>query len=72
MGPGTGRIGAKRYPVISVVRSGSDGGDQHREGLTAAGGAAPSRGGEVAGVGVGALRRFRGHQGWPELKRKTR
>jgi hypothetical protein len=39
MGLDTGRAGAKRYPPISTVRSGSDGGDQHREGLTAAGGA---------------------------------
>jgi hypothetical protein len=54
MGPDTGRAGAKRYPAISAVRSGSNGGDQHREGLTAAGGAAPSRGGEVVGVGAGA------------------
>jgi hypothetical protein len=53
MGPDTGRAGAKQYPVISAVRSGSDGGDQHQEGLTAVGGAAP-RGGEVAGVGAGA------------------
>jgi hypothetical protein len=54
MGLSTGRVGAKRYPAISVVRSGSDGGDQHREGLTATGGTAPSHGGEVARVGVGA------------------
>jgi hypothetical protein len=40
--------------MISAVRSESDGGDQHLEGLTAAGGVAPSRGGEVAGVGAGA------------------
>jgi hypothetical protein len=50
MGLDTGRVGAKRYPVISVVRSGSDGEDQHREGLIVVGGAAPSRGGEVVGV----------------------
>jgi hypothetical protein len=50
MGPDAGRVCAKRYLVILVVRSGSDGGDQHWEGLTVAGGAAPSRGGEVAGV----------------------
>jgi hypothetical protein len=54
MGPDAGRVCAKRYPMISVVRSGSDSGDQHREGLTAADGAAPSRGGEVAGVRAGA------------------
>jgi hypothetical protein len=54
MGPDTGRAGAKRYPAILTVRSGLDGGDQHREGLTAAGGAAPSHGGEVAGVGAGS------------------
>jgi hypothetical protein len=54
MCPDTGHAGAKRYPMISAVRSESDGGDQHLEGLTAAGGAAPSRGGEVAGVGAGA------------------
>ena len=53
MCPDTGHAGAKRFPAISAVRSGSDGGDQHLEGLTAAGGAAPSRGGEVAGVGAG-------------------
>jgi hypothetical protein len=47
-------VGAMRYPAISAVRSGSDGGDQHREGLTAVGGAASSRGGEVVGVGAGA------------------
>jgi hypothetical protein len=52
MGLDTGRAGAKRYPVISVVRSGSNGGDQHREGLTAVGGAAPSHGDEVVGVGA--------------------
>jgi hypothetical protein len=52
MGPDTRRAGAKRYTAIWAVRSGSDGGDQHREGLTAVGGAAPSRGGEVAGVGA--------------------
>jgi hypothetical protein len=52
MGLDTGRAGAKRYPVISVVRSGSDGGDQRQEGLTAVGGVAPSRGGEVVGVGA--------------------
>jgi hypothetical protein len=54
MCPGTGRAGAKRFPAISAVRSGSTGGDQHWEGLTAAGDAAPSRGGEVTGVGAGA------------------
>jgi hypothetical protein len=54
MGPVTGRACAKRYPAISAVRSGSDGGDQLWEGLTAAGGAAPSRDGEVTGVGAGA------------------
>jgi hypothetical protein len=54
MGSDVGCACAKRYPTISAVRSGSDGGDQHREGLTAAGGTAPSRGGEVAGVGAGA------------------
>jgi hypothetical protein len=54
MGPDVGRVCAKLYPVISVVRSGSDGGDQHREGLTAMSGAAPSRGDEVTGVGAGA------------------
>jgi hypothetical protein len=54
MGPDIGRAGVKRYPAVSVVRSGSDRGDQHQEGLTAVGGAAPSRGGEVAGVGASA------------------
>jgi hypothetical protein len=54
MCPDKGHAGAKRYPAISAVRSGSDGGDQHLDGLTAAGGAAPSRGGEVARVGAGA------------------
>jgi hypothetical protein len=54
MGPDTGRAAAKRYPAISVVRSESDGGDKHWEGLTAAGSATPSRGDEVAGVGAGA------------------
>jgi hypothetical protein len=54
MGPDIGRTGMKRYPAISTVQSGSDGGDQHWEGLKAAGGAAPSRGGEVARVGAGA------------------
>jgi hypothetical protein len=54
MCPDTGHAGAKRYPSISAVRSGSDGGDQDLEGLMAAGGAAPSRGGEVAGVGAGS------------------
>jgi hypothetical protein len=54
MGPDTGCACAKRYLVISAVRSGSDGGDQHREGLTDASGAAPSRDSEVAGVGAGA------------------
>jgi hypothetical protein len=54
VGLDAGRTCAKRYPVISVVRSGSDGGDQHREGLTVAGDAAPSRGVEVAGIGAGA------------------
>jgi hypothetical protein len=36
------------------VRSGSDGGDQSREGYLVAGDAAPLRGGEVDRVGVGA------------------
>jgi hypothetical protein len=54
MGSDTGHASAKRYPAISAVRSGSDGGDQHQEGSTTAGGAAPSRGGEVAQVGAGA------------------
>jgi hypothetical protein len=54
MGPDTGCAGAKRYPAIPTVQSGSDGGDQHREGLTALGGAAPSRSSEVAEVGAGA------------------
>jgi hypothetical protein len=54
MGPDTRRAGTKRYPAISAVRSGSDDGDKHREGLTAVSGAAPSRSGEVAGVGAGA------------------
>jgi hypothetical protein len=44
----------KRYPAISALRSRSDGGDQSREGWLAEGGAAPPRGGEVAGVGAGA------------------
>jgi hypothetical protein len=52
MGPETGHAGTKRYPTISVVRSGSDSGDQHREGLTSVGGATPSRGGEVTRVGA--------------------
>jgi hypothetical protein len=54
MGPDVGRACAKRYLAISTVRSGSDGGDQHRKGLTVAVGATPSRGSEVAGVGTGA------------------
>jgi hypothetical protein len=54
MGPDTGRAGAKRYPTTSVVRSRSDTGDQSQEGLLAADGVAPPRGGEVAGVGAGA------------------
>jgi hypothetical protein len=54
MGPDIGRAGAKRYPVISAVRSRSNWGDQSREGWSAAGGAAPPCGGEVAGVGAGA------------------
>jgi hypothetical protein len=54
MGPDIRRAGAKRYSAISTVRLGSDGGDQHREGLTAAGGTSPSRSGEVTGVGAGA------------------
>jgi hypothetical protein len=36
--------------AIWAMRSRSNGGDQTREGRTAAGGAAPLRGGEVAGV----------------------
>jgi hypothetical protein len=39
--------------AIWAVRSRSDGGDQTREGRMAAGGAAPLRGGEVAGVEAG-------------------
>jgi hypothetical protein len=58
MGPDTGRAGG-------------DGGDQHLEGLTAAG-AAPSHGGGVTEVGADACYGFRGHRCWPELKRKTR
>jgi hypothetical protein len=46
---------AKRYPAISVVRSRSDEEDQSREGWLAAGGAAPLRGGEIAGVGASAF-----------------
>ena len=33
MGPGVGHVYEKRYPVIWALRSGSNGGDQHREGL---------------------------------------
>jgi hypothetical protein len=40
--------------VILAVRSESDGGDQTRGKQTAAGGAAPLHGGEVAGVEAGA------------------
>jgi hypothetical protein len=54
MGPDTGRVGAKRNPTTSAVRSRSDGGDQSQEGWLAAGGVAPPRGGEVVGVGTGA------------------
>jgi hypothetical protein len=39
--------------AIWAVRARSDGGDQSREGRTAAGGAAPLRGGEVVGVEAG-------------------
>jgi hypothetical protein len=44
----------KRYPAVRVVRSESDGGDQTRGKQTAAGDAAPLRGGEVAGVEASA------------------
>jgi hypothetical protein len=54
MGPDTGRAGAKRYPAISAMQSRLNGVDRSREGWLAAGGAAPSRGGEVAGVRAGA------------------
>jgi hypothetical protein len=54
MGLDKGRVGVKRYPAISAVRSRSDGGDQNREGWLATGSAAPCRGGEVAGVAAGA------------------
>jgi hypothetical protein len=40
-------------PAVRVVRSGSDGGDQTGGKQTAAGGAAPLRGGEVAVVEAG-------------------
>jgi hypothetical protein len=40
-------------PAVRAVRSGSDDGDQTRGKQTAASGAAPLRGGEVAGVEVG-------------------
>jgi hypothetical protein len=49
-GPVPGALATDRW----VRTQESDGGDQHREGLTAVGGAAPSHGGEVAGVGAGA------------------
>jgi hypothetical protein len=51
------------------VRSGSDGGDQHREGLTDAGDAAPSHGSEGAGVGAGACY---GGSGVAEVGQKRR
>jgi hypothetical protein len=44
---------AKRYPAIWAMRSESDGGDQTGEGRMTAGGAAPLRGSEVAGVEAG-------------------
>jgi hypothetical protein len=40
-------------PAVQAVRSGSDGGDQIEGKHTAAGGAAPLRGGEVVGVEAG-------------------
>jgi hypothetical protein len=40
--------------VIWAIRSESDGGDQTKGKRTAAGGAAPLHGGEVAGVEAGA------------------
>jgi hypothetical protein len=52
---GLGRQARVREPlfVIWAVRWRSDGEDQTEEGQTAAGGAAPLRGGGVAGVGAG-------------------
>jgi hypothetical protein len=50
-GPGRVRHACvKRYPSVRVVRSESDGGNQIEGKQTAAGGAAPLCGGEVAGV----------------------
>jgi hypothetical protein len=54
MGRDTECASAKRYPATSTVQPRSDGGDQSREGWLAACGAAPLRGGEVAGVGAGS------------------
>jgi hypothetical protein len=72
MGLDAGRACAKWYPAISVVRSGLDGGEQHQEGLTVAGGAAPSRGGEVAGVRAGvSYVDSVGRRSWPKAKGKA-
>jgi hypothetical protein len=53
-GPRHRARGREAVSVISAVRSRSEGGDQSRECCLATGGAAPLRGGEVAGVGTGA------------------
>jgi hypothetical protein len=55
-GPGrVRRTCAKRYPVVRAVQSESDGGGNQTEGKQmVAGGVAPLRGGEVAGVEAGA------------------
>jgi hypothetical protein len=44
VGPGIERAGANWYPVIWTARSGSDDGDQRREGFTDEGSAARLRG----------------------------
>jgi hypothetical protein len=53
---GLGRPARMReaVPAVRAVRSGLDGGDQTGGKQTAAGGAAPLRGGEVIGVEAGA------------------
>jgi hypothetical protein len=48
------RACVKRYPAVRAVRSESDRGEIRPGKQTAAGGAAPLRGGEVAGVETGA------------------
>jgi hypothetical protein len=53
-GPGRRARVREAVSVIWAMRSRSDGGDQTGEGRTAAGGAAPLRGGEVAGVEASA------------------